>query len=89
MLNAQTNIPESSDTATPTDGPEMGGGLRPETVRPGMERPLPLVRRDNLQTMNTTDWTGLMPDVAQRLLGDPTSKTSREWRYGHKGALSR
>ena len=35
MLNAQTNIPESSDTATPTDGPGMGSGLRPVTVRPG------------------------------------------------------
>ena len=28
-----------------------------------------------------------MPDVARRLLGEPDSKTRREWRYGRRGSL--
>ncbi len=35
-----------------------------------------------------TDWARLMPDVARRLLGEPTRKTAQEWRYGSKGSLA-
>ena len=37
--------------------------------------------------MNKTDWRGLMPDVAHKLLGKPSRRTAREWRYGSKGSL--
>ena len=33
------------------------------------------------------DWGGLLSEVARRLLGDPSSKHSGEWRYGRKGSL--
>ena len=33
------------------------------------------------------DWGALLPDVAQRLLGDPPKKQRSEWRYGRKGSL--
>ena len=29
-----------------------------------------------------------MPDLARDLLGEPTSRTRDEWRYGGKGSLS-
>ena len=39
--------------------------------------------------MITTDinWPDLAPDIATALLGDPTTQTPREWRYGRKGSL--
>lgn len=33
------------------------------------------------------DWASLIAPVAERLLGKPTRKTAREWRYGSKGSL--
>ena len=34
------------------------------------------------------DWPALMPDVAVALLGEPSSRTGRELRYGRRGSLS-
>ena len=34
------------------------------------------------------DWAGLIAPVAERLLGKPTRKTAREWRFGSKGSLA-
>ena len=34
------------------------------------------------------DWPALLPDVARALLGEPTSRSTREWRYGNKGSLA-
>jgi hypothetical protein len=38
--------------------------------------------------MIETDWPPLMPDVALALLGEPSRKASREWRYGRRGSLA-
>ena len=35
----------------------------------------------------TSTGPGLMPDVARRLLGEPTRASARAWRYGKKGSL--
>ena len=37
--------------------------------------------------MIETDWPPFMPDVALALLGEPSRKASREWRYGRRGSL--
>ena len=33
------------------------------------------------------DWGTLLPEVARRLLGEPTRTLRGEWRYGNKGSL--
>ena len=33
------------------------------------------------------DWRAMAPDICTRLLGDPSSRSSREWRWGHKGSF--
>ena len=35
-----------------------------------------------------TDWASIAPAVAREILGEPPSKTPREWRWGRKGLLS-
>ena len=35
-----------------------------------------------------TDWPDLLEPVARELLGEPTSRTASEWRYGRKGSLA-
>ena len=33
------------------------------------------------------DWRAMAPDICTRLLGDPSSRSSREWRWGRKGSF--
>ena len=39
------------------------------------------------RTVSNTDWTVLAPEVCVRLLGDPSSRSSREWRWGRHGSF--
>ena len=38
-------------------------------------------------TVSDADWTVLAPEVCVRLLGDPSSRSSREWRWGRRGSF--
>ena len=38
--------------------------------------------------MEREDWADLIGPIAKRLLGDPTSATKKEWRYGTRGSLA-
>ena len=33
------------------------------------------------------DWRAMAPDICTRLLGDPSSRSGREWRWGRKGSF--
>ena len=33
------------------------------------------------------DWRAMAPDICTRLLGDPSSRSDREWRWGRKGSF--
>ena len=39
------------------------------------------------RTVSDADWTVLAPEVCVRLLGDPSSRSSREWRWGRRGSF--
>ena len=38
-------------------------------------------------TISDADWTVLAPEVCVRLLGEPSSRSSREWRWGRRGSF--
>ena len=33
------------------------------------------------------DWRAMAPDICTRLLGDASSRSGREWRWGRKGSF--
>ena len=37
--------------------------------------------------MQSVDWQRIAPEVAKQLLGEPTSTSSKEFRWGSKGSL--
>ena len=37
--------------------------------------------------MTDSTFVSIAPAVCERLLGDPTSRSSREWRWGRKGSF--
>ena len=93
MFDNRLSFPTSSEQVRQLQAEsEAEGRSVASLVREAIDQFLPRLRKRRqkhqqtpLEPLAARSRTGNSGEIVQRLLGDPTSKTSREWRYGHKG----